>query len=205
MEVARDWTRSAVRGEQCERAVGAQVHALEHGVTARIVAGEVIHAVLAKEQQAVEALLRHAFAGGPDTAFELFSGKMQDGHGERSSGDGPAAAPVRRAGGSAMVAFAHERDEPASARRRIVRAWRARLVPRRTAGLAQRPEGRVRAGLLLRRHGLRHQAEDLEHHLHPVEAREAGGGRRAARPPPRLRRRRRDRAGRAASASPRRC
>src|SRR5215470_9481133 len=46
-------------GAECELAVGAQVHPLEHAVAARVVAGEVVHALLAEDHEPIEPALGH--------------------------------------------------------------------------------------------------------------------------------------------------
>src|SRR5262249_51348556 len=50
-------------GAEGELAVGAQVHPLEHAVAARVVAGEVVHALLAEDHEPIEPALGHRPTG----------------------------------------------------------------------------------------------------------------------------------------------
>ena len=54
-----------------ELPVGAQVHALEHALAARVVAGEVVHALLPEDEQAVESSLGHRPAGPAPSCRQL--------------------------------------------------------------------------------------------------------------------------------------
>src|SRR5262249_20570816 len=64
-------------GAERERAVGSEVHPLEHAVAARVVAGQVVHALLAEDEQAVEPLPGHLPAGGAAASPQLLLREVQ--------------------------------------------------------------------------------------------------------------------------------
>ncbi len=64
-------------GEQGEGAVGAEVETLEEDVVEGVVAGEVIHALLAEHQQAIEAPRRHRRQRRLAALGELLGGEMK--------------------------------------------------------------------------------------------------------------------------------
>ena len=76
-DVSRAWRRSAERVSSTSLAVGAQVQALELGVAGRVVAGQVVHALLPEDQQGGEAIGLQ-FGDHPVAAgLQFFFGEMQ--------------------------------------------------------------------------------------------------------------------------------
>src|SRR5262249_27343331 len=55
-----------------QRAIGAEVHPLEHAVPARVVPGEVVHALLPEQHEAVETASLHRARGAAPPVAELF-------------------------------------------------------------------------------------------------------------------------------------
>ncbi len=76
----RGETRLALVGrarQQGQGAVGAQIHALEHAVAAGVITGQVIHALLAEDQETVEPGLAHLRAGAPPAVGKFLAGEMK--------------------------------------------------------------------------------------------------------------------------------
>ena len=75
-------------GQQRHAPVGAEIEALEKDVSETVVAGQVVHALLAEQEQPVEALARHLVAG-PGAAAGQFLGAEVQGHGGNLALSGP--------------------------------------------------------------------------------------------------------------------
>ena len=63
--------------QQCQGAVSAKIHPLEHAVAAGVVAGQIIHALLAKDQQTVETGLGHLLAGATLAGGKFLAGEVE--------------------------------------------------------------------------------------------------------------------------------
>ncbi len=66
--------------QQGAATIYSQVHGLEHGVTTRVVAGQVIHALLSKQDETIEARFRYLQASRLLALLELFPAEMQRWH-----------------------------------------------------------------------------------------------------------------------------
>ena len=66
--------------QQCECSVRSEVHALEHGVAARVIAGEVVHAVLTKQHQTIKPFTLHGGTGPGSSAIEFVLGEVKKRH-----------------------------------------------------------------------------------------------------------------------------
>lgn len=63
--------------QQGQGAIYSKIHPLKHAATAGIVPGQVIHAFLAEDQEAVETGFGHLLAGVPLPASEFLAAEME--------------------------------------------------------------------------------------------------------------------------------